>query len=94
MSFKQAKMMHTILLLLESILFGLFVCAILVDQVQAILTDETAIEAKQQKGGWRYHKSKLALLSEVCGRGHPILWLLPCQTTHRKQGEPLLTHDV
>lgn len=86
--------MHSILLLLESVLFGLFVCAILVDQLQAIFTDETAIDAKQQTGVWRSHKPKLTLLRDVCGRGHPILWLLPCQSIHRKQGEPLLTHDV
>lgn len=33
----QAKMLHSVLLLLESGLFGLFVVAIMVDQLHAIL---------------------------------------------------------
>lgn len=35
----QAKMLHSVILLLESGLFGLFVIAIMVDQLQAILRE-------------------------------------------------------
>ncbi|EAA12271.2 AGAP008493-PA, partial [Anopheles gambiae str. PEST] len=91
----QTRMMHSVLLLLESVLFGLFVVAIMVDQMHAILYDETAVEAVQQKGPYRIHRPKMALLAEVCGRGHPMLWMLPCTSLNRKHHDvPLLSHDV
>lgn len=91
---KQSKLLHCIILLLESILFGMFVCAILVEQIQAILGDETYIEQVQQTGPYRPQKPKLALLSEVCGRQHPMMWLLPCTGVHRKLDVPLIDHHV
>lgn len=83
-------------LLLESALFGMFVSAILIDQMQAILGDETAIEQMQHQGPYRKHRRpRLALLSEVCGRTHPILWLFPfTNSSQRYQDTPLLSHDV
>lgn len=65
----------------------------MIDQMHAILYDETAVEAVQLKGGYRTHRPKLMLLSEVCGRGHPLLWLLPCSEV-RKYDTPLLSHEV
>ncbi|KAH9368958.1 hypothetical protein HPB48_015994 [Haemaphysalis longicornis] len=62
-----AARIHSVCLLVESILFGVFVIAIMCDQ--AILSDETAIEQMQKKGPFRARKPKMALLSEVCGRG-------------------------
>ncbi|KAK4885905.1 hypothetical protein RN001_002176 [Aquatica leii] len=67
---KQSRIMHCIILLLESALFGMFVAAILIDQLQAIFGDETAVEQVQQKGPYRAHKSKFALLSEFAKYGH------------------------
>jgi hypothetical protein len=64
--------MHCVILVLISALFGMFVSAILVDQVQAIVTDETAIEQVQNKGPYRPHKPRMKLLSEVFGREHPF----------------------
>lgn len=94
--------LHSVLLLLESALFGLFVIAIMVDQMHAILYDETAVESVQLKGQFRpTYRPKLMRLAEVCGRGHPALWLLPC--THSGQHhhgssrgsyEVPLLHDV
>lgn len=75
-------------------MFGMFVAAILVDQIQAILSDETAVEQVQNQGPYRPHKPKLALLSEVCGRGHPLLWLLPCTSVPRKLDTPLIDYHV
>lgn len=86
--------MHCLILLVESILFGLFVAAILSDQLQAILTDETAIEQVQKQGPYRPHKPKLTLLGDVCGRSHPILWLLPCTSVPRKFDMPLDDYHV
>lgn len=82
----QQRMLHSVLLLLESALFGLFVIAIMVDQMHAIMYDETAVEAVQTRGGYRpvrTIRSKLKLLADVCGRDHPALWLLPCSNGDR-----------
>lgn len=88
---------HSVILLLESALFGLFVTAIMVDQLHAILYDETAVEAIQQKGTYRPNRRKYQLLADVFGRGHPALWLLPCASLNhsaRYYDTPLLSHDV
>lgn len=36
--------LHSVILMLESLLFGMFVLAILIDQFSAIFTDETIVE--------------------------------------------------
>lgn len=95
--------------MVESGLFGLFVTAIMCDQLQAIFGDETAVEQAKQQGPFRYltfgfhsfilyrqkeiylivfcsqfvirpRKPRLALLTEVCGRGSPVFWVFPCQS--------------
>lgn len=81
------------LLLLESSLFGLFVIAIMIDQMHAILYDETPIEALQFRGAYRISNPKLLLLADVCGRTHPLCWLFPC-TEAKTYDTPLLSHDV
>lgn len=86
--------MHCIILLLESSFFAIFVFAILTDQLQAILSDETPIEHLQNRGSYRPHRPKLVLLSEVCGRVHPLLWIFPCTSAPRKFDTPLLDHQV
>lgn len=89
--------LHCVILVLEAALFGMFVVAILVDQFQGILCDETAIERIQ---GHHHHKTPprtFTLLSQVCGKSHPLLWLLPCQNPPRysyRREERLLNHDV
>ncbi|KAM3721571.1 Palmitoyltransferase ZDHHC3 [Dirofilaria immitis] len=80
-SIHHTKILHTVFLSIESALFGLFVLAVSCDQ--AILNDETAVEAAQRKG---FHnrvvlsRSKITLIRKVCGNGPIILWLLPCST--------------
>lgn len=76
----QTRILHSIILVVESGLFGLFVTAIMCDQLQAIFGDETAVEQAKQQGPFRPRKPRLALLTEVCGRGSPIFWVLPCQS--------------
>lgn len=80
---------HYIILLVESILFGVFVMVIFYDQLVSIITDETPIEQMKNKlmkdranGVAQTHnthtrKPKLALLREVFGRGSVLCWLLP-----------------
>lgn len=45
--------LHSIVLVVESGLFGLFVTAIMCDQLQAIFGDETAVEQAKQMGPFR-----------------------------------------
>ncbi|VDD88274.1 unnamed protein product [Enterobius vermicularis] len=79
---EHAKVLHTIFLSIVSALFGLFVLAVAIDQLQAIFNDETAIESLQRRGA-KYRKplrSKRALLAEVCGGGSIVSWFLPCSS--------------
>ncbi|XP_035696431.1 palmitoyltransferase ZDHHC3-like [Branchiostoma floridae] len=78
---RQTRVVHSVILTIEAILFGLFVSAIMCDQLSAIFTDETAVEQIQKRGRERERprKPKMALLAEVFGRGKPLLWLCPCQ---------------
>uniref|UniRef100_A0A8C6VMF1 Palmitoyltransferase n=1 Tax=Naja naja TaxID=35670 RepID=A0A8C6VMF1_NAJNA len=71
---------HRIILLVESILFGLFVTVIFYDQVVSIITDESPIEQLRNRlqregarGGSHTRKPKIALLREVFGRGASVL---------------------
>ncbi|CAG9854511.1 unnamed protein product [Phyllotreta striolata] len=82
---KEKRILHSIILLLESALFGLFVSAILIDQLQAILTDETAVEQVKKQGPHRPYKPKMMLLGEVFGKEHPVFWLFPCSSVPRKE---------
>lgn len=99
LSDSQTRMLHSVILLLESGLFGLFVIAIMVDQLHAILYDETAIEQLQMKGSFRPNRPKLSLMAEVCGSRSPIYcWLFPCTGLNNRKGYEydgaLLNHDV
>ncbi|KAE8588824.1 hypothetical protein XENTR_v10022761 [Xenopus tropicalis] len=76
---------HYILLLVESVLFGLFVTVIFYDQIVSIMNDETPIEqlrkrllkeARREVAHTR--KPKMALLREVFGRGYMMCWIFPC----------------
>jgi len=89
----QTRILHSIILVVESGLFGLFVTAIMCDQLQAIFGDETAVEAVKQQGPFRPRKPKMALLMEVCGRGHFLLWIFPCQSPP-KDFESISGYDV
>ncbi|XP_048254354.1 palmitoyltransferase ZDHHC3-like [Haliotis rufescens] len=76
-SIRHIKLLHSIILVIESILFGLFVIAIGCDQISSILNDETAVEHVKREGPRRQKKSTMALFQEVFGRGHPLVWLCP-----------------
>lgn len=90
---KQTRILHSVILCLESALFGMFVVAIGCDQFEAIFSDETLVEQAKRQGPYRPRKPKMALLAEVCGRGHPLTWLLPCQSVPRSI-EPLNHYSV
>nr|XP_033780248.1 palmitoyltransferase ZDHHC3-like [Geotrypetes seraphini] len=81
------QIIHCIILLVEAILFGLFVTVVFYDQIVSIITDETPIEQLRNRLLKEAHrevshtrKPKLALLREVFGRGYVICWFFPCNT--------------
>ncbi|CAG2169037.1 unnamed protein product, partial [Oppiella nova] len=84
------RMIHTSVLLIEALLFGLFVVAVLTDQFQAICANETAIDRyltqHSSKANKTQNKTKLKskkLMAEVCGKGPMIWWLFPCDLNQR-----------
>merc|ERR1712038_175624 len=81
---KQSRILHSVILVLESILFGLFVCAIACDQFDAIFSDETLVEQAKRQGPFRPKKAKMSLMAEVFGHSHPAKWMLPCHSVDKK----------
>ncbi|CAG7716678.1 unnamed protein product [Allacma fusca] len=77
---KQTRVLHSVILMLESLLFGMFVMAIMIDQLSAVFSDETAVEHVKKLGRHRPRKPRMTLLSEICGRGPVLLWVLPCHS--------------
>ena len=97
MFLKQTRILHSVILGLESALFGLFVFAIGCDQFEAIFSDETLVEQAKKQGPYRPRKPKMALLAEVFGRNqHPYAWLLPCNIMRRgtRHVEPSADYTV
>jgi hypothetical protein len=94
---KQTRILHSVIVGLESVLFGLFVFAIGCDQFDAIFSDETLVEQAKKQGPFRPRKPKMALLAEVFGRNqHAVAWLIPFEL--RKTGtrhiEPSVDYTV
>ncbi|XP_071512128.1 palmitoyltransferase ZDHHC7-like [Diadema antillarum] len=87
---KNARIAHSIVLVVISILFGLFVCAIGCDQITAIFEDETLVEQIKNKGQHRevIRRSKMDLLREVFGKGPIWWWMVPCRSTPYKRFIP------
>lgn len=77
--FKHYKLLHSIALVVESLVFGLFVMAIGCDQMSSIFNDETAVEHVKKEEYRRPPRTKYQLLQDVFGRGSPGLWLFPLQ---------------
>ncbi|XP_054160008.1 palmitoyltransferase ZDHHC3-like [Oppia nitens] len=89
----QQRMIHTSVLLIEALLFGLFVVAVLTDQIQAICANETAIDRYVKSKSQDHKSSSLTtkttklkakkLMTEVCGTGPMVWWLIPCDPNHK-----------
>ncbi|XP_060614284.2 palmitoyltransferase ZDHHC3-like isoform X1 [Anolis sagrei] len=91
----RSQIAHRIILLVESILFGLFVTVIFYDQLVSIITDETPIEQLRNRLLKKAHqevshtrKPKIALLREVFGRGFVICWFFPCSCNSSSASRP------
>ncbi|VDM51597.1 unnamed protein product [Angiostrongylus costaricensis] len=79
-----AKVLHSIFLSMECAVFGMFVLAVSCDQLGAIFSEETAVEAAQRRTKQVYkrgsRKGRFALLREVCGGGSLYSWFIPCSS--------------
>ncbi|CAG2224693.1 ZDHHC3_7_25 [Mytilus edulis] len=84
-TYKHTKLIHSVILIVECVLFGMFVIAIGCDQISSILGDETQVEQVKKEGIRREKKSMYSLLQEVFGRGHPLGWLCPLFTEASKE---------
>ncbi|XP_064650851.1 palmitoyltransferase ZDHHC3-like [Lineus longissimus] len=91
---KHMRIVHTIILVIECIMFGLFVIAIGCDQMQAVLHDETAVEHIQRKGPRKAKRPKISLLADVFGNGPMYTWLCPFYTHPIGPPGPSSTHVV
>lgn len=69
----ETKMLHSVILLLISSMFGLFVIAIMIDQINAIFNDEFPVDARSDSCS----KSIILKLATIFGNPHPICWLFP-----------------
>ncbi|CAG2121438.1 unnamed protein product, partial [Medioppia subpectinata] len=92
---------HTSVLLIEALLFGLFVVAVLTDQFQAICANETAIDrylsqhsSKANKAQNKTKPKTRKLLTEVCGKGPMIWWLFPCDFNRRHHKTDNTSHFI
>ncbi|XP_017858526.1 PREDICTED: palmitoyltransferase ZDHHC3-like [Drosophila arizonae] len=93
----ETQLMHTIVLMMESTLFGLFVTLVMLDQLSVILYDETVFEAREQKGAYWSKNRRYQMLAKVFGPGHPMLWLLPRASLNDATSyhdAALLSHEV
>ncbi|OQV23704.1 putative Palmitoyltransferase ZDHHC3 [Hypsibius exemplaris] len=81
---RHMALMHTVILAVESCLFGGFTLVMILDQMSAILKDETGIESLKRTGAFRPHTSRRLLLREACGPGTPLCWIFPCQSLNHQ----------
>ena len=74
------RALHCIILLIESLLFGIFVIAVFTDQLHVIRNNESTIDRFKnirRKRIQASNKKNKGAFRDVCGRGPIILWLFP-----------------
>ncbi|CAH0746907.1 unnamed protein product [Bemisia tabaci] len=64
-SIKQTRILHCVILVMESTLFGIFVTAILYDQLEAIAKNQTTIEQLQSGSSSSYSMRRMCF-SQLC----------------------------
>lgn len=70
------------LLILASIIFGIFSVAVLCDQVQGVVYDQTNIERIRGEGSNKKTR-KFKMLQQTCGYMSFMLWLFPLPVSHK-----------
>ncbi|CAF1161710.1 unnamed protein product [Rotaria sordida] len=78
----EVQVIHSIVLCIESCLFGIFVITVFVDQMQSIINDRSLIDTlklnENSRTVQRILPSKRILFQNVFGSSPMILWLFPC----------------
>jgi len=92
----ESQIVHSIIICIESCLFGLFVVTIFVDQVQSIINDRSLIDIIKLDDSNRPHPQNLpparVLFGKVFGSGPMIYWLFPCDV--RKSTNTIDSHEM
>jgi hypothetical protein len=57
---KQSRVLHSVILMLECLIFGMFVLAIAIDQLSAVFSDETAVEHVRLTAPFNLHDSEVS----------------------------------
>lgn len=85
----EAQVIHSIVICIESCLFGIFVVTVFVDQMQSIVNDRSIIDQLKANGNSSLNEpilpSKRVLFRRVFGPGPMIFWLLPCDMRKSNQ---------
>lgn len=76
---QHTKALHIFILLMMSLLFGIFVIAISSDQATSISTNQSPIDRLQENSPSRA-KCRKVILREICGTNNVLCWLLPCHS--------------
>jgi hypothetical protein len=78
----ESHIIHSIVLCIESCLFGIFVITVFVDQMQSIINDRSIIDTLKLDEDSRMTQKilppKRVLFRKVFGPGPIICWLFPC----------------
>jgi len=78
----EIQIVHSIIICIESCLFGIFVITVFIDQIQSIFSDRSLIDTLKLDENLRTIPQTLppkrVLLRKVFGSGPLIFWLLPC----------------
>uniref|UniRef100_T1KLK0 Palmitoyltransferase n=1 Tax=Tetranychus urticae TaxID=32264 RepID=T1KLK0_TETUR len=86
----KTKALHTIILLVESLLFGIFVIAVMADQMSTIFNGTTPVDKLRSNKPGSPKKPKKVRLREVCGTSSMLLWLIPCRDNMDKRHRQLV----
>ncbi|RNA45100.1 Palmitoyltransferase ZDHHC3 [Brachionus plicatilis] len=93
--FIQSRVYHSVFVIVECLVFGLFVFAIMCEQLTSILSSKNTSTYDSQKNLIEIFKSnvmyKYSQLCKVFGRNNPLLWFLPFEfKSNSKRAKVLL----
>ena len=83
----ESHIIHSIVICIESCLFGIFVITVFIDQIQSILNDRSLIDTLKLGDNARMTEINLpptrVLFQKVFGAGPMICWLFPCDLKNK-----------
>lgn len=77
----QSRVCHSVFVIVECLVFGLFVLAVICEQITSVFSSKIPLNYENQRNLYENLKSnafyKYSHLCKVFGKKNPILWLLP-----------------